>query len=327
MAIHLRRREFIFTLGGAAAAWPLAARGQQPSLPVIGFLSSRSPGESASVVAAFREGLKEAGYREGHNVHIAFRWAEGWERLPALATELIQIQVAVILAAGGSMTGLAAKAATSTIPIVNIGADLERVGLVASLNRPGGNVTGISVLTWPLIAKRLELLRELIPTAGILGVLVNPNTVVATEIETREIEAAARAIGQLLRILKVTNDGEIHEVFTNLGAQGIGGLIISGDSFFDSRRDVLVALAARHRVPTIYPFATTGGLISYGASIPGAYHQAGVYVGRILKGEKPADLPVLQPTKFELVINLKTAKALGLEVPPTLLARADEVIE
>jgi putative tryptophan/tyrosine transport system substrate-binding protein len=326
MAIQIRRREFIFALGGAAAAWPLAARGQQPSLPVIGFLSSRSPGESASVVAAFREGLKEAGYREGHNVHIAFRWAEGWERLPALATELIQIQVAVILAAGGSMTGLAAKAATSTIPIVNIGGDLERVGLVASLNRPGGNLTGISVLSGLLSAKRLEILRELIPTAGVLGVLVNPNTA-ATEIETREIEAAARAIGQLLRILKVTNDGEIHEVFTNLGSQGIGGLVISGDAFFDSRRDVLVALAARHRVPTIYSFATTGGLISYGASIPGAYRQAGVYVGRILKGEKPADLPVLQPTKFELVINLKTARALGLEIPPMLLARADEVIE
>jgi putative tryptophan/tyrosine transport system substrate-binding protein len=322
----MRRREFITLLGGAAAAWPLAARAQQPAMPVIGFLSSRSPGESASVVAAFREGLKEAGYREGHNVHIAFRWAEGWERLPALATELIQIQVAVILAAGGSMTGLAAKAATSTIPIVNIGSDLERVGLVASLNRPGGNLTGISVLNWLLSAKRLEILRELIPTAGVLGVLVNPNTA-WTEIETREIEAAARAIGQPLRILKVTNDGEIHEVFTNLGAQGIGGLVISGDSFFDSRRDVLVALAARHRVPTIYSFATTGGLISYGASIPGAYRQAGVYVGRILKGEKPADLPVLQPTHFELVINRKTAKALGLEVPPTLLARADEVIE
>jgi putative ABC transport system substrate-binding protein len=322
----MRRRDFIALLGGAAVAWPLAARAQQPAIPVIGFLSSRSPGESASVVAAFREGLKEAGYREGHNVHIAFRWAEGWERLPALATELIQIQVAVILAAGGSMTGLAAKAATSTIPIVNIGADPERLGLVASLNRPGGNLTGISVLSWPLSAKRLEILRELIPTAGVLGVLVNPNAV-ATEIETREIEAAARAIGQPLRILKVTNDGEIHEVFTNLGAQGIGGLVIGGDAFFDSRRDVLVALAARHRVPTIYPFATTGGLISYGASIPGAYRQAGVYVGRILKGEKPADLPVLQPTHFELVINRKTAKALGLEVPPTLLARADEVIE
>jgi putative tryptophan/tyrosine transport system substrate-binding protein len=322
-----RRREFITLLGGAAAAWPLAARAQQPAMPVIGFLSSRSPAESASVVAAFREGLNEAGYREGHNVHIAFRWAEGLERLPAMATELIQIQVAVVLAAGGSMTGLAAKAATSTIPIVNISGDLERLGLVASLNRPGGNVTGISVLSWPLSAKRLEILRELIPTAGVLGVLVNPNNTAWTEIETREIEAAAGAIGQPLRILKVTNDGEIQEVFTNLGAQGIGGLIISGDSFFDSRRDVLVALAARHRVPTIYPFATTGGLISYGASIPGAYRQAGIYVGRILKGEKPGDLPVEQPTKFELMINLKTAKALGLEVPPTLLVRADEVIE
>jgi putative tryptophan/tyrosine transport system substrate-binding protein len=322
----MRRREFITLLGGAAAAWPLAARAQQPAMPVIGFLSSRSPGESASVVAAFREGLNEAGYREGHNVHIAFRWAEGWERLPAMATELIQIQVAVVLAAGGAMTGLAAKAATSTIPIVNISGDLERLGLVASLNRPGGNVTGISVWSWLLSAKRLEILRELIPTAGVLGVLVNPNSA-ATEIETREIEAAAGAIGQPLRILKVTNDGEIQEVFTNLGAQGIGGLIISGDSFFDSRRDVLVALAARHWVPTIYPFATTGGLISYGASIPGAYRQAGIYVGRILKGEKPGDLPVEQPTKFELMINLKTAKALGLEVPPMLLARADEVIE
>src|SRR5215211_809687 len=323
----MRRREFILGLG-AAATWPLAARAEQAAVPVIGFLSYRSPGESASVVAAFRAGLNEAGYREGQNVHIAFRWAEGrYEQLPALATELIQTQVAVFLAAGGTVTGLAAKAATSTIPIVNIGSDPERIGLVASLNRPGGNVIAISVLTGPLTAKRLELLRELTPTAGVLGVLLNPNNpAIETEIR-EEIEAAARAIGQPLRLLKVTSDGEMYEVFTNLGAQGIGGLVISGDAFFDSRRDVLVALAARHRIPTIYGFATAGGLITYGASIPEAYRQAGIYVGRILKGEKPAELPVLQPTKFELVINLRTAKALGLEIPPTLLALADEVIE
>jgi putative tryptophan/tyrosine transport system substrate-binding protein len=323
----VNRRECITLLGGAAAAWPLAARAQQAALPVIGFVSSRSPGESASVVAGFRQGLKEAGYAEGRNVHIAFRWAEGqYDRLPALAAELVEIQVAVILAAGGSQTGLAAKAATSTIPIVNIGSDPDRVGLVASLNRPGGNVTGVSLLSWPLTPKRLELLRELVPTATIIGVLVNPNAP-NTELESREIQAAARAIGQQIRILSATTEREIDAAFASVTQHGVGALVIGADAFFDSRRDLAVALAAQYEVPTIYSFAAPGGLISYGASIPDGYRQAGIYVGRILKGEKPADLPILQPTKFELVINTKTAKALGLTVPPTLVAIADEVIE
>jgi putative tryptophan/tyrosine transport system substrate-binding protein len=323
----VRRREFIGLLGGTAVTWPLVARAQQPTMPVIGFLSSRSPVESAPVVAGFRQGLKEAGYAEGRNAHIAFRWAEGgYDRLPALAAELVEIQVAVILAAGGTQTGLAAKAATSTIPIVNIGSDPDRVGLVASLNRPGGNVTGISLLSWPLTPKRLQLLRELVPTAAVIGVLVNPNGP-WVEIESREVQAAARAIGQEIRVLPAATEPDLHSVFASVTQQGTDALVIGGDAFFDSRRDLLVALAARHAVPTIYSFTAPGGLISYAASVPEGYRQAGVYVGRVLKGEKPADLPVLQPTKYELVINLKTAKALGIVVPPTLLALADEVIE
>jgi ABC-type uncharacterized transport system substrate-binding protein len=322
----MKRREFITLLGGAAV-WPLAAKAQQPTIPVIGFLSSRSPVESASVVAGFRQGLKEAGYAEGRNVHIAFRWAEGgYDRLPALVAELVEIQVAVILAAGGTQTGLAAKAATSTIPVVNIGSDPDRMGLVASFNRPGGNVTGISLLSWPLTPKRLELLRELVPTAGVLGVLVNPSGPNA-EIESREIQTAARALGQQIHVFRAATEPELRSVFASVTQEGIGALVVGADAFFDSRRDLLVALAAQHAVPAIYSFAAPCGLISYAASVPEGYRQAGVYVGRILKGEKPADLPVLQPTKFELVINLKTAKALGLTVPEKLLVAADEVIE
>jgi putative ABC transport system substrate-binding protein len=323
----MKRREFITLAGGAAVAWPLAARAQQAPMPVIGFLSSRSPRESASVVAAFRAGLKETGYREGQNVHIAFRWAEGqYDQLPTLATELVEIQVAIILAAGGTIAGLAAKTATPTIPIVCIGSDPDRVGLVASLNRPGGNVTGVSPLTWPLSTKRVELLRELLSPATVFGLLINPNSP-HLDIETRELQAAAHKIGQPVRLLKATSDHEINEVFADLVSQGIGGLVISADAFFDSRRDLLVKLAAQHRIPTIYSFAASGGLITYGASIPEAYRQAAIYVGRIFKGEKPADLPIMQPTKFELVINLKTARSLALTVPTTLIARADEVIE
>jgi putative ABC transport system substrate-binding protein len=323
----MKRRELITLIVSAAAAWPLAARAQQPAIPVIGFLSSRSPGESASVVGGFREGLKEAGYAEGRNVHIAFRWAEGgYDRLPALAAELVDIRVTVILAAGGTQTGLAAKAATSTIPIVNIGSDPETAGLVASLNRPGGNVTGVSLLSVPLSAKRLELLRELVPTAMIIGVLLNPNTPNA-EIESREIQAAARTIGQQIRVVSASTGRDIDAAFASITQQGIAALVIGAGAFFDSQRDLVVALAAQYRVPTIYPFAAPGGLISYAASVPEGYRQAGIYVGRILKGDKPADLPILQPTKFELVINMKTAKPLGINVLPTLLARADEVIE
>jgi putative tryptophan/tyrosine transport system substrate-binding protein len=308
---QLKRREFITPLGGAAA-WPLAGHAQQPAMPVVGFLSSRSPRESASVVASFRQGLKEAGYLEGQNVHIAFRWAEGqFDQLSALAAELVEIQVAVILAAGGTVTGLAAKAATSTI---------------ASLSRPGGNVTGISPLSWPLSAKRLGLLRELVPTAAAVAVLINPKSP-AAESELREIQAAARATGQRIHILHASSESDIDAAFATVAQQQMGTLLIGGDPFFDSRRNQLVALAARYRVPAIYPFSAPGGLISYASNIPEAYRQAAIYVGRILKGEKAFDLPVMQPTKFELIINLKTAKALGIDIPLHLQQLADEVIE
>src|SRR5262249_35221697 len=281
----MKRREFI-TLVCGAATWPFA-RAQQPVMPVIGFLSSRSPRESASVVAGFRQGLKEAGYREGQNVHIAFRWAEGqFDQLPALAAELVEIQVAAILAAGGTVTGLAAKGATSTIPIVCIGTDPDRVGLVASLSRPGGNVTGISPLSWPLGAKRLGLLRELVPTAPSIAVLINPRSP-AAESESQELQAAAGATGQQIYILRASSESDIDAAFATVAQQQLGALLIGGDPFFDSRRNQLVALAARHRVPAIYPFSAPGGLISYAANIPEAYRQAAIYVGRILKGEKP----------------------------------------
>jgi putative tryptophan/tyrosine transport system substrate-binding protein len=327
MASYIERRKFLARLGGAAAVWPLAARAQQSAMPVIGFLSSRSPRESASVVAGFRQGLKEAGYREGQNVHIAFRWAEGqFDQLPALAAELVEIQVAAILAAGGTVTGLAAKGATSTIPIVCIGTDPDKVGLVASLSRPGGNVTGISPLSWPLGAKRLGLLRELVPRAAAIAVLINPNSPFA-EMESEVIQAAARATGQQIHILHASSESGIDAAFTNLVQQRVGALLIGADPFFDSRRNQLVALAARHAVPTIYSFSAAGGLISYASNIPEAYRRAAIYVGRILKGEKASDLPIVQPTKFELIINLKTAKALGIDVPLHLQQLADEVIE
>jgi putative ABC transport system substrate-binding protein len=324
----MRRRELITLLGGAAAAWPLVARAQQPAIPVIGFLSSRSPGESTLVVGAFRQGLKEAGYAEGRNAHIAFRWAEGrYDRLSALAGELVEIQVAVILAAGGDQTGLAAKAATSTIPIVNIGSDPVAAGLVASLNRPGGNVTGISSMNVELGAKRLGLLHELVPSAARFFVLINPKNPFAEAFVT---DVRTAAMGRQIEVVSASTNLDIDMAFAILVQKRADALLVSPDPLFVSRRVQLATLAARHAVPAIYPFredVEAGGLMSYGASNTDLIRQAGVYTGRVLKGEKPADLPVMQATKFEFVINLQTARALGVAVPPMLLARADEVID
>jgi putative ABC transport system substrate-binding protein len=326
---QLKRREFITLLGGAATAWPLAARAQR--LPVVGFLSSRSPGESAGLVAAFRRGLSEAGFIEGQNLVIAFRWAEGrYDRLAALAAELVALRVAVLLAAGGPPSAFAAKAATATIPIVFSAVnDPVRLGLIASLNRPGGNVTGMSMFTSELVLKSMQLLRELVPTAVAIGYLMNPSNPSA-EIYSKEAGTAASALGVQVQVLNASTEHDLDQAFASLEKLGAGGLVVPGEPFFDSQRDRIAALSARYAVAAIYPFreyVLAGGLMSYGASLTDSYRQAAIYVGRVLKGEKPEDLPVMQPTKFELVLNLKTFKALHLEIPDKLLALADEVIE
>jgi ABC-type uncharacterized transport system substrate-binding protein len=328
----MRRREFITLLGGAAAAWPFAVRAQKkPAMPVIGYLSTRAPDESAHLLAAFRRGLAETGFVEGQNVTIEYRWAQGeYDRLPALAAELVHSPVIVLAATGGEPAALAAKAATATIPVVaTFAADPVKQGLVGSLSRPGKNVTGISNLATTLEAKRLGLLHNLVPQAATIGVLLNPTSSTAAS-QLRDLQEAARTIGLQLHVLRASTDGQIDAAFESVARNHIPALAMAGDPFFNSRRDKLVALAARHAVPSMYSFrdyAVVGGLMSYGIDLPDVYRQIGVYVGRILKGAKPADMPVEQPTKFEFVINLKTAKALGLTVPEGLLNAADEVIE
>ena len=330
------RREFITLLGSAAAAWPLAARAQQPAMPVIGFLSSYSSSDAFAqhFLAAFHQGLKQAGYVEGQNVTIEYRWAGNeYERLTALAVELVRRRVNVIATGSSSLGVLAAKTATTTIPIVFLmGGDPVRLGLVASLNRPGGNLTGITTLNTEITSKRVEVLRELVPTTTSMAVLVNPtNNPVNVEVELRQAQAAANALGlQTIHILQASTEPDLDGIFSTLIQQRVGGLVITADTLFSGKSAELAALASRHTMPAISPyreFVTAGGLMSYGGNVTELYRLVGLYTGRVLKGEKSADLPVQQVTKLELVINLKTAKALGLQVPPSLLARADEVIE
>jgi putative ABC transport system substrate-binding protein len=328
---RLKRRECIALLGGAAGAWPLVARAQQPAMPVVGLLNPTSPEAFADRLRAFRHGLKEADFVEGENVAIEYRWAEGqYGRLPALAAELVRRQVAVIAATGGSPVALAAKAATATIPIIfTIPEEPVRLGLVASLARPGGNATGVNFFVAELGSKQLGLLHELIPAAARVGLLVNPNDP-TTESAMRDSAAAASAIGVQVDVVQASDSREIESAFATLIRNRADALLVGPSPFFVSRRMQLAILAARHAIPVVYnvrEYAEAGGLMSYGTSVRDAYRQSGVYAGRILKGAKPADLPVVQSSKFELIINLITAKALGLDVPPMLLARADEVIE
>jgi putative ABC transport system substrate-binding protein len=326
----MRRREFIKVVGGAVG-WPLAARAEQAALPVIGFMSGRSPEDSAHLVAAFRQGLAESGFVEGRTVAIEFRWAQGdYDRLPALAADLVSRKVAVLVGVGGDVSAVVATKATMTIPVVfGMGGDPVKVGIVASFNKPGGNVTGFTLWTNEMDSKRLGLMRELVPGVSLIGILVNPLFPPAVQ-ELADVEFAARGVNQQLFVARADNDAELDSALALFVQQRVGAFLVAAAPFFDTRMGRIVGFAAQNRLPAIYQFreyAVAGGLISYGPDIVESYRNGGVYVGRILKGEKPADLPVLQPTKFDFVINLKTARMLGLTVPPTLLAEAGEVIE
>jgi putative ABC transport system substrate-binding protein len=326
----MKRRELLTLLGGGAIAWPLAARAQQPATPVIGFLHARLSEDTMDQVAAFRSGLAEIGYVEGQNVIIQYRFASGhYDRLPAMAAELARNPIALFVT-GSDPAALAAKAATATIPIVfSVGSDPVKLGLVTSFNRPGGNATGLTILTALLEPKRLGLLHQLVPQAASVGLLLNPQYPLA-ESQSRDVQEAAHAIGLQVYLLPASNDGEIDAAFQTVSERHIAALLVAADPYLDTRRDKIVVLAARHAIPAMYQFrehTASGGLMSYGIDLPDVYRQVGVYAGRILKGARPADLPVMQPAKFEFVINLKTAKALGLDVPLHLQQLADEVIE
>jgi putative tryptophan/tyrosine transport system substrate-binding protein len=325
----MKRREFV--LGAVAASFPFAARAQQPSMPTVGFLGAPSAGTYGRYVAAIHQGLKEAGFVEGQNVRFEYRWAEGhYERLPALAAELVSRKISVIVPIGGAPSTVAAKAATSSIPIVfTMLADPVELGLVASFNRPGGNLTGIATMGVELEVKRLELLREAVPTATLIAMLVNPGNAHA-DVQVREVQKTVQAIGQQIVILRAGTESELEAAFASMVKEGAGALLVGADTFFTSKPSLFVLLTARHSLPAIYPWRShvdAGGLMSYGANLLESYRQAGAYAGRILGGAKPADLPILEPTTFELVINLQSAKAIGLTIPASLRARADEVIE
>jgi ABC-type uncharacterized transport system substrate-binding protein len=327
----MKRREFITLIGGAAVAWPLTTHAQQAAMPVVGFLSGRSLTSDAYLVGAFRQALNESGFVEGRNLAIEFRWADGQlARLPTLAAELVERKVSVVFAGASDVAIGAIKVVAATLPVViATGSDPVALGLIPSLNRPGGNLTGVTVITAALWPKRLELLRELITPTPVVALLVNPNNP-TEEPATRELQAAARSVGQDIVVLNARTERDFENAFATLNEKRASALVVADDALFANRREILVALAARHAIPAIYgrrEYVAAGGLMSYGASTIDQYRQSGIYVSRILKGDKLADLPFLQPTKFELMVNLKTAKALGLEVPPTLLARADEVIE
>ena len=327
----MKRREFITILSGVAVTWPIVARAEQPAIPLIGFLSSRAFNDSRHLVDAFRAGLETTGYIEGQNVAVEYRWAEGhYDRLPALAAELVRSRLAVLVTTGGEPSVLAAKAATSSIPIVfTTGGDPVKMGLVPSLSRPGGNATGISLLTTAPEAKRLGILHELAPRASVIGVLIDPNYQQAED-QARELREAAEVLNLQIAIAFAGKDQELKEAFAALAQNRAAALLVTADPFFDTRRDRIIALAAQFRLPAIYQFrdyAVAGGLVSYGVSLADGYRQVGIYAGRILKGDKPGDLPIYQAIKFEFVINLKTARDLGVQVPPMLSALADEVIE